>query len=254
MRLLSVLLTLSFVLSSCSSYVNRWHSEIDREQARRGGGYRKGPKSGNEFDLYRNKPVGQKFSNIAPIKEPTQGIHSTAYRNKVMPSTKRDYAPRTRYKSNDLYDNGNEGSLWSGAGQENYLFSRNNAKKHGDIVAIEVQSKLKKEITLELARAFPTMAKPKKDKKDNAKAAAPEAPKNEEKEADDPNKIHDRISSVVIEEINQDHLLLRGRKDVLYKKKRRLVEIQALISRRDVSDEDSVMSNSVLESTVSVLR
>jgi len=58
----------------------------------------------------------------------------------------------------------------------------------------------------------------------------------------------------VIEQIDDQHLLLRGRKDVLYKNRKRLVEIQALIPRRDLNDNNTVNSDSILEQTITVLR
>ena len=214
-----------------------------------------GPKSNQRFDLYRqNLPAQNKFAKVPTLQQPSNNLHSTNFNRNIQPNVKRQYGnQKKRYTSSDMSDNGNEGSLWSGAGQENYLFSRNNVKRQGDIVVIQVQDKLKKNITLELSRAFPDMLKKKKkgekEEQKNADAAG-----EQDKEPADPAKIYDKISSVVIEEINNDHMLLRGRKDVLYKQKRRLVEVQALIARRDISDEDSVLSNNVLESTIAVLR
>ena len=54
--------------------------------------------------------------------------------------------------------------------------------------------------------------------------------------------------------INKDHLLLRGRKNVLYKNRKRVVEIQALISRRDIASDDTLLSNRIIENNISVIR
>lgn len=257
MRLLIIITSLFFM--GCSTYVDKWHQQMDIEQARRQGAYRMGSKGNQHFDLYRqNKPINQRLANLPPVVEPGDKLHSTNEARRLQPAVKRQYVPKEqrRPKASDLVDNGNEGSLWSGNGQANFLFSRNNNKKHGDIVVIEVQDKLKKDISLELARAFPEMTitkKKKDDKKGEAKQEpAAEAPENENSPTS--NKVHDRISSVVVEEVSRDHLLVRGRKDVLYKKRKRLVEVQALVARRDVTDEDSVLSSNIIESSVAVLR
>ena len=98
---------------------------------------------------------------------------------------------------------------------------------------------------------------PKKKKKADtaapagAQAAAP-GPAAEEGNKEE--KTYDKISSVIIEEISKDHLLVRGQKFLLYKNGKHLIEIQALVARRDILDDDTVDSTSFLESTVQVLR
>ncbi len=259
MRILLLLISLFTV--SCANYVGKWHNQIDREMAMTQDKYRMGPRDNRNINLYRrNLPPEQRFSNLPPISQSNANMHSTRNVKQLNPNIKRQYVPenRVRVRANDLRDNGNEGSLWVGAGQDNYLFSRNNSKRSGDIVVIDVQDKLKRDITLELSRAFPDMIK--KKKKDKDKNGKDGEEKEEEKEvaqdapSGDPNKVYDKISSVIIEEINADHLLLRGRKDVLFKKKKRLVEVQALVARRDITDDDSVLSANIIESSVAVLR
>lgn len=248
-----IILFVIFSVSGCSTYVKRWHQQLDIEQAQNTQNYKIGPKKNKHFDLYRQNDPNKKFSNMRPLLSPGNSLHSTNASREILPKTQRSYQPSTgRTRARDLVDRANEGSLWSGMGQENYLFARNNIKKHGDIVVIEVQGSLKREISLELARAFPQMVKTKKKKKGDKPTKTPDEPA--EDKAPGGAKIHDRVSSVVIEEVSNDHLLIRGRKDVLYKKRKRLVEIQALVARRDISDEDSVQSSKILESSVAVLR
>jgi flagellar basal body L-ring protein FlgH len=66
--------------------------------------------------------------------------------------------------------------------------------------------------------------------------------------------VKDKISSVVVEEINREHLLIKGRKNVLFKNRKRMVEIQALVSRKDIGDDDTLNSDSILETNVAVVR
>ena len=58
----------------------------------------------------------------------------------------------------------------------------------------------------------------------------------------------------MIEEISKDHLLIRGQKFLLFRNRKHLVEVQALVARKDIMDDDTVDSTQVLESTVTILR
>ncbi|MCO4753890.1 MAG: flagellar basal body L-ring protein FlgH, partial [Bacteriovoracaceae bacterium] len=173
----------------------------------------------------------------------------------VYPKVKRNYGQANqRVRAEDLKDNDSDGSLWSGKNSESFLFVTNNIKKPGDIVIIDVLSKLKDDITEELKRAYPDP--PKKKKKDdkaegeqeNVADAAAAPAEGSEKE------VHDKISTQVVESVNKDYLLLRGRKEVLFKNAKRYVEVQALVSRKDIADNDTVKSNRMLEPKIRVLR
>ena len=67
-------------------------------------------------------------------------------------------------------------------------------------------------------------------------------------------KIYDRISSVVIEEINRDHFLLKGRKSLIYQDQKRLIEIQSLVSKNDITENGTINSDRIVESNVAVIR
>ena len=246
------LIIFSLTLSSCANYISQMHREFDRAEGA------PPPMQRDKFALYRQNKMRQQ-------RKPLINSESNPY---VVPSVKRDYqpqnAPRKRYKANDLADNAGDGSLWSGVeGRNNFLFTENREKSNGDIILIKVAGKLKNEITAELKRAFPAPVKTKKKKgeeekegdagKAPASATAPAGGDDKEVDASS-DKIYDRISSVVVEEINKDHILIRGRKNVLYHNRKRVVEVQALIARRDVLDDDTVHSNRILESQVMVLR
>ena len=64
----------------------------------------------------------------------------------------------------------------------------------------------------------------------------------------------EKISGVVVEEINREHLLIKGRKNVLFKNRKRMVEVQALVSRKDIGDNDIISSDAILESNVTVVK
>lgn len=246
-----ILLFLALTATSCSSYINKLHRQLDQDiqQDRTAQTQRYAPRRRNDnFDLYRNK-------NRQFVTNEKRMVKSSRNFKYVAPKTKRQYRPiekaKKRYTADDLNDNGNQASLW--AQNSNQLFYRDAQKRNGDIILINVFGNLKNDITIELKRAFPDPIKKKKkgdtkgnEKKEETPATAAAQPQG--------NKVHDRISSVIIEEINQDHLLLRGRKHLLYKNAKRLVEIQALVARKDITDDDTINSDRILENTVTVLR
>ncbi|MCO4792642.1 MAG: flagellar basal body L-ring protein FlgH [Bacteriovoracaceae bacterium] len=251
---ISVIVGLLF-FTSCSSYINRVHKQLDREDRRQGrvkpSKYRN--KKNDNFDLYRQG--GREF-----ISGNRKKRVSSAQNRYAPPSTRRQYKPETaakkRYTAEDLNDNGNQASLW--ASDDNQLFQKIEKKRNGDIILINVLGRLKGDITMELKRAFPDPPKRRKKRGAKGEKGKEEKPDAKTAEAAEPSpdgkKVHDKISSVVIEEINSDHLLLRGRKHLLYKNRKRLIEIQALISRKDIDDENSIHSDNILESSVNVLR
>ena len=65
--------------------------------------------------------------------------------------------------------------------------------------------------------------------------------------------LQDKISVVVSKEVRK-HLILTGRKQIIFNENRHLIEIQALIHRKDVASDDSLDSNKIIQSTIKVLR
>lgn len=244
----TVLMLGMLFLISCSSYVKRIHDQIDRENGE--GKYQKQDK----FDLYRKNKLSEK--NNLPHGEKANAGNVKSFH----PAVKRQYLPqeliKKRYTSEDLLDNQPEGSLWVGNDSNAFLFSDDNKKRSGDVVLISVKTDLKNEITAALKKAFPDPPKKEKatkEKGETADAGAAEKDNKKEK-APEEEQVIDKISSVVIEEINRDHLLLRGRKTVLFKGNKKAVEVQALVSRKDVDSEDNIDSVNILESTINVVR
>jgi flagellar basal body L-ring protein FlgH len=228
------------LLSSCASYVNSIHRQIDNEEKSKRGRYTryKGP------------------NDRRPIHNPvTLGGSPTANsRQNHPPGVQRNYQSpgKRRYRAEDLVDNQSDGSLWSGKNSESFLFVNNNLKKSGDIVIVEVMKQLKDVIQAELKRNFPDVKKATKPgtKKTEEVAEAAPAPAA----AESPDKIYDKISTSVVEEVNQDYLLIRGRKEIMYKKFKRYFEVQAVVSQKDISSRDTVSSPKLLEPKINVLR
>ena len=211
-------------LASCSSYVKVWRGRM-----------RKGHQQFSSRQGKRN-PAAALFAqrNVPDVRSKI-----TQY------STRRRYDPVKRRRTvNGLYDNSNESSLWSGEGQDNYLLAQNNIKKHGDIVIINIGSKLKQDITSEISRTISNIVIA-RGRRNIGQATAARG---------DSGDIHEKISSIVIDEINKEHLLIRGRKNFFYKRKKRLIEVQALVARSDIDDSGMVHSDKMLDLKITILR
>lgn len=252
MRKTFLILITIFLTTSCGSYINKMHREFDRADNKQNQNYKP-----SRFAFYKGQGQGGNASQV-----------STENRKSLKPEVQRRYVPqreiKKRYTSDDLTDQSNGGSLWAGQGQKASLFTVDKSKKVGDIIQVNVMGKLKNEITMELKRAYPDRAYQKKKSSPDSAAAtqpaaaatpatAPETAKGDEEAPTSGGVIYDKISSIIVEEINETHILLRGRKNVLFKNMKRMVEIQALVSRKDLRD-DSVDSDDILESAITVLR
>lgn len=261
MKLTSLLLLSSLtILTSCSSLIDGVYRDLDRQE-RIASNEEDDNSAPDQFDQYR-KNTKRKTSAVYNKPGRNRGDVTTSNAKTVDPGVKRQYQDERkalkRVTASDLTDNGNDGSLWGGSDPNAFLFSTSKSKTSGDIVQINVLGKLRNEITMELKRAFPENpfeAKAADEKKPDAPAVAATTPDPAAKGSDIvPEAGNDRISSVVVEEINREHLLIKGRKNVLFKNRKRMVEVQALVSRKDITDDDSVSSDAILESNVSVVR
>ncbi len=238
-------------LVSCAGYVTNVHRQIDREEGR---GRVKVKEEKDHFARYRRlRPDGDK----RPVKDPvTYSLNGSGPGSAYKPPVKRDYRPQ-RHKASDFTDSEGDGSLWANQGSSSSLFTYQNDKHTGDMVIINVLENLRNQISAELKRTFPD--KPKKDKKKEGKegekaAAAPATPPagaNDHHEMD--MKVYDKISGTVTEEISKDYILLRGHKEVIFKKEKRAIEVQALVSRKDIMENDYVNSDRLLESRVFII-
>ena len=237
-----ILFAFLFILTSCASYVQSLHRQIDNEERMQ---------KAQRYKQYRR--------DARPIQNPqTLGSTPSASSSREYnPNRSRQYQSKgtRRYKASDLVDKDSDGSLWTGQNTESFLFVTNNLKNRGDIIIIEVMDNLKDKIQAELKRAFPPPQKTKQEKRTEAAAAEPAPTENVADQKQAPaGKVHDKISSTVIEQVNQDYLLIRGRKEVMFRKLKRYFEIQALVSQKDVTSNDTVSSDKLLETKINVLR
>lgn len=251
---LILVFTLGF-LTSCSSYMNSMYKDFENQD--RANAEIDIPD--NHFDQFRNRKRRTSTEYNKVDKSITSADHKF-----LAPTTKRQYKDEKqvakRYTASDLTDNNGDGSLWAGSDPNAFLFASSKSKNNGDIVQINVLPKLREEISMELKKAFPdnpydarASAEAKDGKTGETKTTAPE-PKVAAKEEGLAPDAHDKISGVVVEEINREHLLVKGRKNVLFKNRKRMVEVQALVSRKDIGDDDSISSDAILESNVVVVK
>jgi flagellar L-ring protein FlgH len=142
-------------------------------------------------------------------------------------------------------------SLWTGKGTDSYLFTNSTEKKVGDLITIDVYKSLRNEIATELKIDAETASyegpEGEKGKAEEEKAAT-------ETETTSDDKPSDQISTVVEEDVNQTHLLLKGKKTVVFRGKKKLLEIKALVAKKDIKSDDRVESKNIMETTIKVLR
>lgn len=261
MTTLLLLFTLT-LLASCSSFVDGVYRDLDRQERAYADEEANNQPYPDQFDQYR-KNTKRRTSSVYNKPGRDRGDVSTSNQKLVNPEIKRQYQDERvalkRTTASDLTDNGSDGSLWSGTDPNAFLFSTSKSKTSGDIIQINVNAKLRNEITMELKKAFPEnpyemKAKAEAEKKADGTPATPAATAAATPTESVEGGAQDKISGVVVEEINREHLLIKGRKNVLYKNRKRMVEVQALVSRKDITDDDAISSDAILESNVSVVR
>ena len=243
------ILSLLLFLVSCANYVNSLHRNIDREE-RGGKKSRQDSSYGAPHQRDRFKPEDDK----RPIKDPITFSLGSDPSGQVRPPIKREYKPQ-RHQADDFIDNDTSGSLWTNQGSSASLFTYQNDKQMGDMVIINVMENLRNQISSELKRVFPDQKKNPKEgggeDKKGAKASTPPQTNPQDNEMD--MKVYDKISGTVMKEVSKDYILLRGRKEVIFKKEKRTIEVQGLVSRKDIMENDYVNSDRLLESRVYVL-
>lgn len=234
---------LSSLLTSCSSYIQGIHNQISSEERQQ---------KMARYNQYNTNQRNYRGNINNPVT--LNSVPNTNNTRNLPPAINQQYESKgtRRYSAEDLKDNSNSGSLWSGKNSESYLFVTNNVKRVGDYVIIEVMSKMKGDITTELKRNFPPP--PSKDKSEKKSDDDKKDEEDIAANSDGKSKVYDKISTQVVEEINKDYLLLRGRKEVIFRKIKRYIQVQAVVAAKDIRDNDSVSSEKLLEPKINVLR
>lgn len=234
-----IILSILFLTSSCGNMVAGYYKQLDGNKKARG-------------------PVKKSFSHLRtrPMTMNSQ------YQKTLLPSTKRLYVskqdtPKRRMIADNFHDSDNAANLWSQPNSAD-LYTLNSALTSGDIVIINVLGDLKTDIASELKRAF-SVTRKKKTLRAPKKVATTEKPEPPKEDKDDDisttlaNKVYDRISSIVVDNISNDYVTIRGRKELLFRNKKHSIEIQALVHKKDISQSNSVTSDSIIEKNIKVL-
>ena len=151
-----------------------------------------------------------------------------------------------RYIADDFQDNDANQSLWVGNGNDAFFSNGGKRKEKGDIITIFVNAKLKNQIQAELDQIYQKIESDETSETTTAPA--------EKTDATDTETVHDKITSVVTKEVRENHLFILGRKELIYKGNKHLVEISALINRKDISLDDTIKSTKILQTNIKVLR
>lgn len=251
------LLAIFFIISGCANYIQSVHRQIDRDE----GINDPNKKPNDPYQLYRDQGFKSRRADARPIQDP-RSVHESGIRRNnqsdILPSVQRNYKPQNyRHTSKDFIDNDSNGSLWA-SNSAGALYGAESTKRPGDIVIINVLDNLRSQISNELKRAFPDTKKtPKPDGAAASSApAAPgsSAPAGASTDTELETKVYDKISGIIVEEVSEEYVLVKGKKEVIFRKEKRYIEIQALVSRRDIQDNDTISSDKVLESRVNILR
>ena len=151
-----------------------------------------------------------------------------------------------RYIADDFQDNDANQSLWVGNGNDAFFSNGGKRKEKGDIITIFVNAKLKNQIQAELDQIYQKIESDETSETTNAPA--------EKTDSTDTETVHDKITSVVTKEVRENHLFILGRKELIYKGNKHLVEVNALINRKDISLDDTIKSTKILQTNIKVLR
>lgn len=270
-------LLLTLILSSfysCASYVQNLHRQIDHEERAelvkqgkaqpQNRAYNPNYQGQYPNSQAQNPYVNQQYAQTnqdprypsrkfdqRPIQNPVtlQNVPSAASTN-----SRTNFDPNRRYTADDLRDNDPSGSLWSDNNGGTYLFTTSENIKRGDFVVIEVLASLKDDIQEELKRAYPEP--PKRNADGTVEKTEEEKPAEPARAgaATEDTKIYDKISTQVVDEVNQNYLFVRGRKEVMFRGAKRFIEVQAVVPRKDIKDTDTVRSDKILQPRVFALR
>ncbi len=234
MKQIFIILT-SLLITSCSSMVSGYYKQLD----------------GNKSQTKNSK---KSFSHLTA----GQRSQSSEYNKILLPSTKRLYTNRntnhkkTRVLADNFHSSDNQASLWTTPHATN-LYTAQSSITSGDIVIINVLGDLKSDIASELKRAFPVKIKKHANKSLNKEESASNKTSKEDSSDEGLTKIHDRISSIVVDSISDSYITIRGKKELMYHNNKHSVEIQALVNKKDISSNNYIKSDSIIEKTIRVL-
>jgi len=214
------------------------------------------------FDPPVQRGYGRRLSGIA---------HESSEAGAAIPEFRR--ATRKDFIDNEMREN----SLWDEQGQNNFLFSHNRERQAGDLITVDIEKELKRDIQYQLWMTLtPEQRKPKKKAKASTAnganpattpAATPgsSAKSAEEKGKDDAEeaaktnlasggKDDDVVRMEVVESLGNGVVRAIGQKKVIYRGVSRIVEVMALVNNKDVDDGNRLKSSAMLDMKTQVVQ
>lgn len=166
-----------------------------------------------------------------------------------------------------------ENSLWDAQGQTNYLFTNNRRRETGDLITVDVEKALRREIQYKLWQTLPPEermphkpasedgtstadgspkkpAEPVKSAAEKGKDAAEEAAKANVT----PGKDDDLLRMEVVENMDNGMVRVSGQKRVIYHSVAHSVQVTALVNAKDIDDQNHLKSSSFLDMQTQVVQ
>lgn len=251
--------------AGCSSFVDKVHQQISMEES--GTSPTQDGPSGNPYPDQSYGKLKTKNKDKMIIKDPISFTLSGEDSN--MNINHQPLQVKKRFNTSDFVDSDPSGSLWADYDDTSSFFATANSRKVGDIVVINVLESMKNSITKELRKSFPlapifqsnsiVSALNEENSKDvastDARAPASATESAEKKEDNEVAEIvYDKISARVSNEASKEHVLIKGRKEVYFRNKKRLVEIHGLVKKSDIDPTDQIKSDQLIESKVIIIQ
>jgi flagellar basal body L-ring protein FlgH len=269
-----------FAFTGCADMINSLREEsaaIDRDSDREDG------EGGQSDSTYAYKPKtlnGLSANNVQSIEPKVvrgYGRKLASYEDGALPGAATSGGYR-RVTKEDFRDTATaENSLWDGQGQENYLFAHNKQREPGDLVTVDVEKELKREIQYQLWMTLPpeqrklkrtpaSAADANKPGADGKTAAAPAQDKATEEKAKDAaeeaaktnlasgGKEDDLVRMEVAENLGNGLVRMVGQKRVIYRGQTRVVEVVSLVNGRDIDQSGRVKSSAFLDMKTQVIQ
>ncbi len=285
-ELLFAVLTLSLLFAGCGDMLRSLRQEslaIDETERDREAG---------EEDVVASAPRplrGATANNVEAYDPPVKRSYSRRLastlneaRGEAEDDVKTTASGYKRYTKADFVDsNPNENSLWNGSGQNNFYFTQNRQREVGDLVTVDVERGLRRDIQYALWNTLPAEQRKKPrapasvngpaDKTKGAQqapaaaaaaAGAKNAVENAKDQAEEAAKTNlasngkedDVVRMEVVEHLGNGLVRLVGQKRVIYKGQPKTLEVMALVNNRDIDDQNRLKSTAILDSNTQVIQ
>jgi flagellar basal body L-ring protein FlgH len=275
-----------FTFSGCSQMLESLRSEsaaIDEEVDR--------DREEGQGEIYGYKPKvlkGVSANNVSRYEPPVQRNYGRRLASLSAEGDGASSAPeisgRRMTRADFVDQEAKENSLWDAQGQNNYLFSHNRRREAGDLVTVDIEKELRREIQYQLWMTLPPELRRTKrapasegDAVKNVASSQNADPNAPDAKKDDPNKPAEEKAKDAAEEAAKSNLALNGKDDdtvrmevvetlgnglvrmvgqkrVIYKGATRVIEVMALVNNKDIDDNNKSKSSTLLDTQTQVVQ